>query len=172
MESLQHYAAMADIFSAAAIVMGAAFAIFQIMEYRKRQKNQVAAELCRKFSEPEVGKAVTLIGKLPDSVSLATLQSLDNEYEQAAQVIGMTFETMGLLVHRELASFCMTQELAGGLLLMMWKKLDRWLAETRTEQNNPRFGEWMQYLAERIEDSERDMVPAYLAHKGTKKPLQ
>jgi hypothetical protein len=169
MDSLQHYAAMAEIFSAAAIVLGAAFAVFQVLEHRKRQKNQVTAELCRRFAEPEVGKAVTLIRKLPDSVSLETLQSLDNEYEQAAQVIGMTFETMGLLVHREIASFSMTQELAGGLLLMMWRKLDQWIAQTRTEQKNPRFGEWVQYLAERIEDSERDMVPAYLGHGRSKK---
>ncbi len=169
MEHLTSYAAMAEIFSATTIVLGAAFAMFQLREYRNRQKSQVAAELCRRFAEPELGKAVTLIRQLPDNISLRELQAMDSEYEQSAQVVGMTFETMGLLVHKEMASFTLTQELAGGLMLMMWRKMERWVIETRVEQNNPRFGEWVQYLAERVQDNEAEMVPAYEAYGSRKR---
>jgi hypothetical protein len=37
----------------------------------------------------------------------------------------MTFETMGLLVPKDMASFQIVQELTGGLLLMMWRKIER-----------------------------------------------
>ena len=170
MENLQTYSAMAEIFSAITIVLGAAFAAFQTIEYRKRQKSQTAAELCKRFAEPELAKAVTLIRQLPDNIGLRELQAMDAEYEQSAQVVGMTFETMGLLVHKEMASFTLTQELAGGLLLMMWRKLECWLTETRVEQDNPRFGEWVQYLAERMQESEVGMVPAYQAYGRKNKP--
>jgi hypothetical protein len=38
----------------------------------------------------------------------------------------MTFETVGLLVPKDMASFQIVQELTGGLLLMMmWRKIER-----------------------------------------------
>ena len=80
------------------------------------------------------------------------------------QIVGMTFETMGLLVYKEIASFEIVQKLAGGLLLMMWRKIGTWTQEVRVDQGNPRFGEWVQWLAERLAEREGDMVPAYEAH--------
>ena len=65
---LQSYAAIAEIFGAVTIVLGAVFALVQLAEYRRRRKNQVAAELCRKFAEAEVGRAVTLVKRLPDGI--------------------------------------------------------------------------------------------------------
>lgn len=165
MQDLEVYAAFAEIFGAVTILVGALFAIVQLLEYRRRRKYQVATELCRGFSEPELGRAVTLLRRLPDDVSLAELQSMDREYEASAQIVAMAFETMGLLVHRNIASFQLIQELTGGLLLMQWRKIHVWVEETRQEQQNPRFAEWMQWLVERMEEREPSMIPAYIAHK-------
>lgn len=100
---------------------------------------------------------------------MKTMQSMDVEYEETAQIVGMMFETMGLLVFRDVASFKLIQELTGGLLLMMWRKLETWITTTRVEQGNPRFGEWVQWLAERIAEQEAAMVPAYNAYSAVKK---
>jgi len=97
---------------------------------------------------------------------------MDGEYQEAAQVIGMTFETMGLLVHKDIASFQIVQELSGGLLLMLWRKIEMWAKDTREEQGNPRFAEWVQWLAERIEEHEADMQPAYVAHAKWRRPAR
>ena len=134
------------------------------MDFRQRRRYQVAADLCRGFTEPELAKAIAMMRSLPDGISLAELESMDPSYQEAAQVIGMTFETMGLLVQKNIASFEIVQELSGGLLLMMWRKMEVWIEETRVEANNPRFGEWVQWLAERIAESEADLVPAHIAH--------
>jgi hypothetical protein len=166
MSDLATYAALAEIFGVLTIVMGAIFAVFQLSEFRKRRRNQVAADLCRGFSQPELAKAVTLIKRLPDGVSLREIQDMDVEYEEAAQIVGMTFETMGLLVYRNIASFRLIQELTGGLLLMMWRKIEVWIKTTREEQGNPRFGEWVQWLAEQVAACESDVVPAYEAHSN------
>ena len=171
MDGLATYAALAEIFGAVAIVGGGIFAVFQLAEYRRRRRDQVAAELCRGFAQPELARAITLIKRLPDGISAADLQAMEGEYEEAAQIVGMSFETMGLLVYKNVASFQMIQELAGGLIMMMWRKIEAWVKTTRVEQGNPRFGEWVQWLAERMAEAERDMVPAYEAHarwKGRK----
>lgn len=162
MSELALYSALAEIFSALTIVLGGLFAAFQFIEYRRRRKAQVAADLCRRFAEPEFARAVTLIRRLPDGITLEELQAMEPEYEEAAQIFGMAIETMGLLVHENVASFQMIRKLTGGLLLAMWRKLEIWIRETRKEQDNPRFGEWVQWLVERIAEREQEMVPAYL----------
>jgi len=164
MNDLATYSALAEIFSALAIVLGGVFAAIQYIEYRRRRKAQVAADLCRRFAEPEFARAVTLIRRLPDGISLEDLRAMEPEYEEAAQIFGMAVETMGLLVHENIASFQMIRKLTGGLLLTMWRKLEVWMKETRTEQGNPRFGEWVQWLVDRIAEREQEMVPAYEAY--------
>lgn len=161
MGNLNDYAALAEIFGALTIITGALFAVFQYYEYRKRVQLQIAAELCRKFAEPELGRAVTLVKRLPDGISLTELQAMDMEYEESAQIVGMAFETMGLLVHKKIASFELIQELTGGLLLMMWRKTECWIKETRKAESNERFGEWVEWLARKVESQEQSMIPAY-----------
>lgn len=164
MAELQTIAAMAEIFSALTIVGAGVFAVIQFSEYRKRRRYQVAAELCRQFSDPEFGREVTLIRRLPDGISAEALGSMDPEFEESAQIVAMAFETMGLLVHKNLASFQLIQELTGGLLLTLWRKLEVWIRTTRELSGNRRFGEWVQWLAERLAEEERSIVPAYEAY--------
>ena len=169
MDHLAFYASVAEIFSALTIVIGAVFAGVQYSQYRKRERNRIAGDLCARFSEPEFARAIALLRRMPDGVDMKTMQSMDVEYEEAAQIVGMMFETMGLLVFRDVASFKLIQELTGGLLLMMWRKLETWITSTRVEQGNPPFSEWVQWLAERIAEEEAGMVPAYAAHAQVKK---
>jgi hypothetical protein len=169
MDKLLLYSAMAEIFSAITIVVGATFAGIQYTQYRRRERNRIAGDLCRRFSEPEFARAISLLRRLPDGVDMQSMQSMDAEYEEAAQIVGMMFETMGLMVFKDVASFRLIQELTGGLLLMMWRKLEAWIRTTRIDQGNPRFGEWVQWLAERIEEQEAGMTPAYEAYPDVKK---
>ena len=61
-------------------------------------------------------------------------------------MMAVTYETIGLLVYREMASFALVQELAGGLTVVMWRKLQTWVATVRHEQDHPRFAEWFQRI--------------------------
>ena len=164
MSSLETYVGIAEIVGAVAIISGTIFALVQLREYRKQRRCQVAAELCRGFTEPALAQAVTLLLSLPDNISQEEMHACGAEYEEAGQLVGMSFETMGLLVHRNIAEFQVVRELTGGLLLMMWRKTGCWIKEVRDQQGNPRFGEWYQWLAERVEECEAEIEPAYKAH--------
>ena len=168
MESLQTYAAIAEIFGALTIILGGAFGIMQFREFRARRRQQIASDLCQEFTKPDLARAVTLVRSLPDGVTLTELQDMDEEYQAASQIVGMTFETMGLLVQKNIASFEVVQELTGGLLIMMWRKIHVWVEETRVDQSNPHFGEWMQWLVERMEEREAGREPAFIEHKNWK----
>ena len=166
LDQLTTFASIAEIFSAVTIVIGGIFAAFQFAEYRKRRRYQVAAELCRKFSDPDLGRAIALINRLPDNLNAEQMRALGQEHEESALIIAQSFETMGLLVFQKQASFSMIQQLTGGLLLMMYGKLKTWFETVRVESGNARFAEWMQWLAERIQEEEQNMVPAFIAHSN------
>ena len=169
MDNLYTLAAIAEIFGAVAIVGGAVFGIVQVYEYRQRRRLQAAADICRTFTEPALARSVVLLKSLPDGLSLEEFRNRDSSYEEAAQMVGMAFETMGLLVQKDIASLTIVQELAGGLLLMLWRKIEFQIKDTRTEQNNPRFGEWVQWLVERIEEREHEMQPAFIKYSNSKR---
>jgi hypothetical protein len=121
-------------------------------------------ELLRVFSEIEHANAINLIQELPDAAGAELLRAKGREYERAATMLAVTYETIGLLVYREMASFSLVQELAGGLTVVMWRKLQTWVLTVREEQNHPRFAEWFQWLAEQLarEGREQHADPAHV----------
>jgi hypothetical protein len=163
MADLATLAHLADILGGLAIVGGGIFAIVQLREFREQRRQAVAVELLRSFSEPAHANAVSLIQELPDGASAELLRSKGREYERAATMMAVTYETIGLLVYREMASFAMVNDLAGGLTVVMWRKLGAWVATVRQEQNHRSFAEWFQWLAEQLlrETPQKEGHPAH-----------
>jgi hypothetical protein len=154
---------IAEILGGAAIISGGLFAVVQFQEFREQRRQAVALELLRAFSNPELANAVTLMQQLPDGVSAELLRSKGHDYEHAATMIAVSYETIGLLVFRRMASFGMVYELHGGLAVVMWRKLAMWVATVRLEQNHRSFAEWFQWLAEQLlrESAEKESNPAH-----------
>ena len=134
-----------------------------------RNRYQVAADLCHQFSAPDTARAFKLFRQLPDDVTIEQLNAMGPEYEDSMLIIGMILETMGLMVFRRIASYETVNELAGGMITMVWRKAGRWVIEWRELENDPEFSEWLQWLSERIAESSTDSAPAYVAHATWKK---
>jgi hypothetical protein len=154
---------IAEIAGGLAIISGGVFAVVQLREFREQRRQAVAVELVRVFGEPAHANAVNLILELPDRASAELLRSKGREYERAATMIAITYETIGLLVHREMASFAMVRDLTGGLTVVMWRKLSAWVATVRAEQSHRSFAEWFHWLAEQLarESPHKEASPAY-----------
>ena len=163
MTDLNTIANISEIVGGLAIVIGGIFAVVQLQEFREQRRQAVAVELIRQFSEPAHANAVNLIQELPDGASAELLRSKGREYERAALMIAMTYETIGLLVFREMASFSMVRELTGGLTVVMWRKLGPWVEAVQREQSHRSFAEWFQWLADQLarESPEKEAHPAY-----------
>jgi hypothetical protein len=170
---LQTLANVAEIFGVLTVVGGVLFGLVQLREFRRQRRDAVAADLMRSFHSPDLARAVSMICQLPEGVSAKELRARGPEYETAAITICTTFETMGLLVYREIAPFEIVRELAGGILVVTWKRLETWAAEVRVEQSQPSFTEWFHWLAERIEEwnETHDCTPAYERHVDWKPRL-
>lgn len=164
--TLDQAANYADIFSALAVVGGIAFGLMQLSEYRKQRRDVIAAELMRTFYSVDLADAVTLVRRLPDHCPADELRKRGLEYERAAVIVNTSFETMGLLVFRRIADYDIVEQLAGGMVVMLWRKLDMWVAAVRDEQSQPTWAEWFQWLAELSAPRKSSTQPAHLKHKG------
>ena len=162
---LAEIANIAEIFAASTIVVGLIFGWFQFREFKKRRENAVAVELMRSFYNADFAEAVSLIRLLPDGVSAEELRGRGPEWEKSAILLTTTFETMGLLTFRHIAPLTLVQELAGGLVVVTWRKLSVWLETIREEQSQPSWGEWFQWLSERLMAVKAESEPAYLKFK-------
>ena len=145
--TLQTFANYAEILGATTIVTGFILGWFQIRFYRSQQRDRMAIYLMQTFQNVDLARAVNLIQSLPDNVEAEELRSRGQEYADAATIISTSFETMGLLVYRNIATGDLAMELAGGMATSMYRKLATWLETVREEQNQPSWAEWFEWFA-------------------------
>ena len=169
---LHELADLAQAVGAATVVGGTIFALIQFFEYKKQREEAVAAEVMRTFIGPELARALTILRGFPDGVTVAELRKDGLEAEYAAVLICMTFETLGVLVFRRIAQFDLVVELAGGIVVVMWRKLATWLEEVRVEQQQPSWAEWFEWLAQRCAEHKDEAMPAHRKHAGWKPKLR
>jgi hypothetical protein len=159
---LQTMASIAELLGGISIVAALTFSTFQIREFKKRRRDSVAAGLMQSFYSPDLARAVSLLRPLPDDVSAATLREGGPQYEEAAILVTTTFETMGLLVYRGIAPFSLVHELAGGIAVVMWRKIRSWHETIREEQDQPSWAEWYQWLVEQFVAAKDRKQPIHL----------
>jgi hypothetical protein len=166
--NLQDVANYAQIFGVVTVIGGAMFGLIQLAEIRKQRRDMIAAEVTRTFYSVDLADAITLVRSLPDHCPADELRRRGPQYERAAVIVNTSFETMGLLVFRQVADYSMVEQLAGGIVVVLWRKLDAWIETVRAEQSQPSWAEWFQWLAEVFESRKNEARPAYVAHKDWK----
>jgi hypothetical protein len=164
--TLETLADISQILGTVTIVGGAIFGLIQLSEFRKQRRAAVAAELMRAFMNADLAHAVTIIKAIPDGASADDIRRGGPETERAAVLVNTTFETMGLLVFERIAPFQLVLELAGGMILIMWRKLGPWMEQIRTEQSQPSWAEWFQWLAQQCERHKSAQEPAHIKHRN------
>jgi hypothetical protein len=160
--NLETMANVAELLGGISIVAALIFSSFQIREFKMRRRDSVAAGLMQSFYSADLAHAVSLLRLLPDGIPAEQLREKGPQYEEAAILVTTTFETMGLLVHRGIAPFSLVEELAGGMALVMWRKLSSWLETVSEEQNQPSWAEWYQLLAKQLMAVEGRKKPGHL----------
>lgn len=162
--NLQDIGNLAQAIGAATVVGGTVFALAQFFEYKRQRQDAAIASVMHSFIGPELSRAVTLLLRMPDGVSVEQLREEGFEAEYAGVLVCMTFETLGMLVHKQIVPFPIVCELAGGISVTMWRKLGPWLLQIRTEQQQPSWAEWFEWLARQCEKAKDEERPAYIKY--------
>ena len=152
MRDLPTIANLAEIFGAIIVIAGVVFAIIQIRIFRRQRLEAAAIEVIRSWLSPEFTRAFSEIQRLPDSISATKLHAYSSDCERSAMIISNTFEGFGVMVYRRIVPLTLVDELMGGAVVYLWRKLTLWIEDTRKEQSRETVYEWFQWLAERLQE--------------------
>ena len=151
--------------AAAALIGGTAFGLMQLKEFTRHRRDIAAGDLMHSFMGTDFTNAMTIIMGLPDDLSAEALRRAGPDVEKAAVLVETTFETVGLLVFERITPFSLVLDLAGGTIILMWRKLRPWLVDLRAETSNPYDGEWFQWLAEQCARRKTAKEPAHIGRR-------
>ena len=169
--SLSDIAAIIEIVGIITIIGGLYFGLNQLRQNRLQGLDMALSECARSFENKEFTEPYRLISSLSQSVNKQQLEAMDAKYHSAATRVCMKFETIGLLIHREIVPIDAMEDLVGGATILIWDILEPWIMETRKENNHELFVEWFQWLVERLRElGTEQRAPANIRYANWKGP--
>lgn len=162
---------IANVINAFAVTAGVIFAAAQIRYYRQRRRRDAMLELVRSFQSPSFASAFRRVISLPDGATKAQVSELlGADGEDATHVVGLNWESLGVLVFRREITLDLVADIFSGPILLSWRKLSRYVSEERALLDRETAFEWFQWLAERMmeRESKTPPVPAHIGHRDWK----
>jgi hypothetical protein len=133
-----------------AVAVGVVFGLIQLRQLRVQREVQAGIELLRPLQTPQAAHALMVIHGLPDGLKEAQLtQRLGNDFSAVIGALAL-FESLGPLVARGHVPIEMYADSYRGVTVLCWEKLRPYIEEQRRE-GWPNLFEWVQWLAERME---------------------
>lgn len=169
MSDLTHAADLAEIIGVFIVVGGVVFAVMQMRQLRQQRREMAAIELFRFFGSPRFAEAYQCVLDMPDGMDREKLRQHSATIENCAMLIGTTMENIGVMVFHRIVPSVVVRNLIGTSTILLWKKLQFWVIDLRTQHDNPAMFEWFEWLSDRLEEIAVDNpAPAYEAFANWK----
>jgi hypothetical protein len=141
----------------ATLVAGVVFGLIQLRQLAIQREVQAGLELLRTLQAPRAAEAQLAIHALPDGLSEEQLRTALGD--QFGFVMGMLalLESLGPLIARGHVPIDMYAEQYRRITVISWQKMRPYI-ERRRRDGWPNLFEWLQWLAERME--ERSHLPS------------
>lgn len=143
-------AAVAAAASALTVLAAVVFGVLTLRQWRRMRHLSAAAELVHTIQTPEFTRAIERVMQLAPGADAAAVAA-DPVVVTAVHAISHVFESLGVLVHHRLLPLHLVDHLLGGYVRASWKRA-RPYVEARRATLGAAFGEWFQWLAERMEE--------------------
>jgi hypothetical protein len=92
--------AISTAFTGLIIAVTALVGVYQLRQLRQQRRDAGTIELVRTFQDTDFTRAGRLVFSLPPGLLAADLRAYGREYEEAAQILALRFEYLGVLVYR------------------------------------------------------------------------
>ncbi len=143
-------ATIATVTSSLTVVVAVVFGVLTLRQWRRARYLSAAAELVSTIRAPEFTRSIAHIVELPEAAPAEMVLS-DPDKLAALYSIGHVFESLGVLVYHRQLPLHLVDHLIGGYLRASWRRV-RPAVEVRRQTLGVTFGEWFQWLAERMEE--------------------
>lgn len=145
------------------IVVGAGFAGYQLLQAERGRREHTALQTVTSFNTQEFRDAFAQVYTLPLGATAEMVRDAGPAMEEAATTVMMTFEMMGVLVHSRMVPIETVDQAIGGFARESWRRLENYTKWKRDAVQSSRWGEWYQWLFERLANNPRRTTAAYEA---------
>jgi hypothetical protein len=154
---------------ASAVAIGVVFGLFQLRQLRLQREVLAGIELLHPLQAPQAAEALMTIHGLPNGLTGDQLhRELGDRFPSVMGVLAL-LESLGPLIARGHLPIEMYADSYRGVTIICWRKM-RPFIEKRRSEDWPNLFEWLQWLAERMEqraDPSGD-IPAFERFKSWK----
>lgn len=160
-----------NILNTVAILAAGIFAAVQLLQIKKQRSREAALQMLNSVQTAEFIDALNSIYTLPEDLSKKEIEDQLGDKLSNVLVMFVKLESLGLLVFKREIKLDLVADFMRGPILLFWTKMKNYFVETRKLNNDENFGEWVQWLAERIENelTTKNKKPAHLIYKNWKK---
>ena len=162
------WSAILDVVNASALCAGVIFGAYQLVELRRQHRRDAVLGLVRSFQSGDFTAALGRVNSLPDDADgAAILRVLGQEGRDQVFLVGLTWESLGVLAFRREIDMQTIDDFFSGAIVVSWRKLHAFVEEDRRDLDRATVWEWFQWLAERMVERDRVSAPiaAHIAHR-------
>jgi len=166
---------ISEVITTIAVLAGLLFGALEIRQFRKGRERESALQLFETFQNMDFSIGTKLLFDLPDKeYSEKELREYLGDDIKYINLLGTSFEGLGILVKNREVSIDLVEEYFGGPISLYWKRRKKEALEIREKTGRETYSEFVQWLAERLEDQEKSqgVVPAQIEFKDWKKKKQ
>jgi hypothetical protein len=164
---MSHLADALNIVSTLTLVGALIFAGLQIRVSSRTRAEQAALAIVEAVQSEGWSHSLSVVIHLTDGITPEQIDELGPECTRAIEDYGVRIETVGYMVFRGIIALETVEQLLGGAITTYWARVKPWVERDRRRAASLRQFEWVQWLAERLEERKlgRGAEPAYLRYR-------
>jgi hypothetical protein len=152
-------ASILNLVSTVAIVGALVFTALQVRAANKARRDQAAVVIIQTTQDSDWTAALNLISKLPDNASAEYIREQGEAMERALFEVSIRLEPVGYMIFCGIITLKAVDDLIGGVTMVIWSRAKAWTEDYRKSTGNPKFNEWIEWLADRITERRQGLPP-------------
>jgi hypothetical protein len=129
-----------------ALITGVVIALLQLRTVHRIRQEELAMRLYATFGEENFVRHFQRVARWDFRTYAEYRERSSADDSTSLMVVSVFFESMGLLLKRELAPIELLDDLLSGPVLQAWPKVRPIWIGLREENNQPSWAEWFEYL--------------------------
>lgn len=149
---MQHLdlATILNVISTVAIVGALIFTSLQVRAANRTRADQAAVIVIQTTQNHAWIDSLQLLATLPENAEPEVIDQAGKEMETALFTFDVRLETIGYMVYCRIISLKAIDDLIGGVVMVYWSRARKWMQRYREATNNPKIGEWSEWLVDQI----------------------
>ena len=152
-------ASVLNLISTVAIVGALIFTALQVRAANESRRDQAALTVIQTTQNESWTRALKMVLGLPENATSKEAHAQGAAMEAALFELSIRLEPVGYMTFRRTTTLKITDELIGGVVTCIWSRARDWTQEYRRSTNNPKFNEWVEWLADRIAERRARLKP-------------